>query len=77
MDLEQHYTHEREALSPDEEESRTQVMEMGHAMKYDIIFDSRVMKHFLGILKKKHKKDNSKDMKALARLKKAAKIAER
>lgn len=40
-------------------------------------FDNRMMKHFLDILKKKHKKDISKDQKALARLKKAAEIAKR
>ena len=76
--LEQHYeTDEREDLSLDEEESWRQVMEMEHDMRWDIISDSRWMKHFLDILKKKHKKDISEDMRALARLKEAAKIAER
>uniref|UniRef100_A0A7S4LGC8 Heat shock protein 70 n=1 Tax=Eutreptiella gymnastica TaxID=73025 RepID=A0A7S4LGC8_9EUGL len=40
-------------------------------------FDNRLMKHFLDILKKKYKKDISKDQKALARLKKGAEIAKR
>jgi len=40
-------------------------------------FDNRLMKHFLDILKKKHKKDIGKDQKALARLKKGAEIAKR
>jgi len=40
-------------------------------------FDNRLMKYFLDVLKKKHKKDISKDQKAIARLKKACEIAKR
>ena len=40
-------------------------------------FDQRVMEHFIKLLQRKHKKDISEDMRALARLKEAAKIAER
>jgi len=40
-------------------------------------FDNRMMKYFLDILKKKHKKDIKGDYKALARLKKSCEIAKR
>jgi len=40
-------------------------------------FDNRMVKHFLGVIQKKHKKDLSKNQRALARLRKACESAKR
>ncbi|KAJ9442344.1 Luminal-binding protein [Diplonema papillatum] len=40
-------------------------------------FDNRMVKHFLGVIQKKHNKDLSKNLRALARLRKACEAAKR